>query len=494
MGLIPPQLMSPPKYLLASILCSANGMLFGMDTGIIGPVTDMKDFKAEFGGSENAMIHGLIVSSILIPAALSSFFAGHVADRLGRPKGICIGTFIFGIGAAIEAGAVHIAMFIVGRLVEGVGEGLFLGNLVVLICEISPIKIRGALTTGPQLACTLGLVIGYFVSYGTSNIPTSLSWRTPWILLSACAMVICGLSLVSLPESPQWLGLQGRYEEAEQAWESLGVTLADREPVKAQVQVQEVRSDTEEGFNSTSENKDVGTTAKVMDIFAKDVRGQTALAVFLMGMQQFGGIDGVLYYAPQLFQKAGLASSEASFLASGVSALLIFAVTIPGLMYADSWGRRSSIIFGGIAMGILMFLMGGLYAGNAVHQHTGAGRWIVIICIYLFTAVYSASWGITVKVYSAEIQPQHTRASATTLAHSSNWVCNFTVALVTPVLLAKSNFGVYFLFGGCCAITVVVSILFMHETRGRTFTQIDEAFKGSSAKGHRLWKRETSKA
>ncbi|GLI72279.1 hypothetical protein PoHVEF18_000449 [Penicillium ochrochloron] len=436
---------------------------------IIGPVTDMKDFKAEFGGSENATIHGLIVSSILVPAALSSFFVGHVADRLGRPKGIWIGTFIFGLGAAIEAGAIHIAMFVVGRLVEGVGEGIFLGNLVVLICEISPIKTRGALTTGPQLACTLGLVIGYFVSYGTSGVQSSLSWRTPWIVLSACAMIICGISLAFLPESPQWLGLQGRYAEAEEVWKYLE----------------------EDDVSAGPEKKTAGT---ILDIFSKDVRGRTALGVFLMGMQQLSGIDGVLYYAPQLFQKAGLASSEASFLASGVSALLIFAVTIPGLIYADSWGRRSSIILGGIGMGFLMFLMGGLYAGDAVHQNTGAGRWIVIICIYLFAALYSATWGITVKVYSAEIQFQRRRASATSLAHSSNWVRNFTVALITPVLLAKSNFGVYILFGGCCVITVIVSILFMHETQGRSFKQIEEAFKEISAKGNRLWRRTASKA
>lgn len=293
MGLIPPQMKNPPKYLLACILCSANGLLFGMDTGIIGPVTDMKDFKAEFGGSENATIHGLIVSSILVPAALSSFFAGHVADRLGRPKGICIGTFIFGLGGAIEAGAIHIAMFVVGRLVEGVGEGLFLGNLVVLICEISPIKTRGALTTGPQLACTLGLVIGYFVGYGTSGVQSSLSWRTPWIVLSACAMIICGISLAFLPESPQWLGLQGRYAEAEEAWEYLGVTLADREPVKAEVHVQEIESDAEEDDVSAGPQKK--TAGTVLDIFSKDVRGRTALGVFLMGMQQLSGIDGVLY-------------------------------------------------------------------------------------------------------------------------------------------------------------------------------------------------------
>jgi MFS family permease len=261
-----------------------------MDTGVIGPVTDMKDFKAEFGGSQNSTIHGLIVSCILIPAAFSSFFAGYIADRLGRPKGISIGVFIFGIGAAIEAGAVQLSMFIVGRVVEGLGEGLFLGNLVVLICEISPTRIRGALTTGPQLATTLGLVVGYFVCYGTSNIQSSLSWRMPFILLSAFSMVLCGLSLVFLPESPQWLGLQGRYAMAEEAWDKLGVTGADREKVEVQVHTTEVQPGTEKDGQSTME--------KLTDIFSKDVRGRTALAVFLMGMQQMSGIDGVLYVCP----------------------------------------------------------------------------------------------------------------------------------------------------------------------------------------------------
>ncbi|KAJ5522800.1 general substrate transporter [Penicillium frequentans] len=488
MGLIPALVKSPPKYLLGCILCSANGLLFGMDTGIIGPVTDMTDFKAQFGGSQNSTIHGLIVSCILIPAAISSFFAGYLADRVGRPKGICIGTFIFGVGAAIEAGAVHLAMFIVGRIVEGVGEGLFLGNLVVLICEISPIKTRGALTTGPQLACTLGLVVGYFVCYGSSDIQSSLSWRMPWIILSALAMIICGVSLLLLPESPQWLGLQGRYEEAEEAWEKLGVDLADREKiaVKVQVQVQEIDPDTEK--------ETVGMTSKLLEVFCKEVRGRTALGVFLMGMQQLSGIDGVLYYAPELFQKAGLASSEASFLASGISAIVIFASTIPGLLYADAWGRRTSILIGGVGMAVLMFLMGGLYAGDAVHKDGGAGRWIVIVSIYLFAALYSATWGVTVKVYSAEIQPQRTRASATTLSHSSNWVCNFTVALITPIVLSKSSWGIYILFGGCCVITVIVSIFFMHETQGRTFLQIEEAFKGRSAKQNSPCERELSQA
>jgi MFS family permease len=101
-----------------------------MDTSIIGPVTVMEEYIADFGAA-SATIHGLIVSSILIPAAISAFFAGRVADAVGRAKSISLGGLIFGLGAAFEAGAVHLAMFVVGRIVAGVGGGLFLGNLVV---------------------------------------------------------------------------------------------------------------------------------------------------------------------------------------------------------------------------------------------------------------------------------------------------------------------------------------------------------------------------
>jgi MFS family permease len=122
----------PPGYVTASILCSFGGFLFGHDTGIIGPVTVMDDFT-KYVGNPSPTIHGLIVSSILIPAAVSSFFAGRLADVMGRTRGIALGSFIFALGAAIEAASVHIAMFVVGRVVEGIGEGLYLGTLVVYV-------------------------------------------------------------------------------------------------------------------------------------------------------------------------------------------------------------------------------------------------------------------------------------------------------------------------------------------------------------------------
>lgn len=159
---------------------------------------------------------------------------------------------------------------------------------------------------------------------------------------------------------------------------------------------------------------------------------------------------------------------------------MIFAVTIPAAIFADKWGRRHSTIYGGIGLGIVMFLIGGLYAGNQVHGDFGAGRWVVIVSIYIFAVIYCVSWAVGIKIYAAEIQPQQTRAAATSLAHGSNWCTNFLVALVTPILLSKSSFAIYFMFGGCVLLTSFICAVSMPETRGKSLEEIEEAFKKTS--------------
>ena len=119
-----------PRYVQAAILISVAGGLFGLDTGTIGPITSMPQFAQTFGALSST-VHGLVVSTILIPAAVASLFGGHLANSVGRPKAIAIGTAIFGIGASLECASVRLAMLIVGRAVKGVGEGLFLSTVVV---------------------------------------------------------------------------------------------------------------------------------------------------------------------------------------------------------------------------------------------------------------------------------------------------------------------------------------------------------------------------
>jgi MFS family permease len=126
------QFFHPPKYISSALLISIGGLLFGLDTGTIGPLTTMPQFASSFG-QLSSTIHGLVVSTILIPAAISSFFGGHLANSVGRIRGIAIGALIFGIGASIEASSCALGMLVAGRAVKGIGEGLFLSTCVVYV-------------------------------------------------------------------------------------------------------------------------------------------------------------------------------------------------------------------------------------------------------------------------------------------------------------------------------------------------------------------------
>ncbi|KFY17269.1 hypothetical protein V492_00787, partial [Pseudogymnoascus sp. VKM F-4246] len=422
----------------------------------------MPSFTRTFGVL-SPTLHGLVVSSVLLTTTVASLFAGAISDSIGRTRAIVIGALLFAIGASIEASAPTLPVFIAGRCIAGLGQGTNFSTLVVYICEISPPSRRGVLASLVQLLICAGIMGGYFICYGTVNINSSLSWRLPLAIQAGIAAFGAGASALYLPPSPRWLAHKGRREEASKVWDLLGVSAAERE--------KDLLENPETLVPETNELNDlpaVHTTAldrgflarlrrnerKTASVFGKEGRKQMLLGVFMMAMQQLSGIDGVLYYAPLLFKQAGISSSEASFLASGVSAILIFVSTIPAILLSDIWGRRASTMWGGAVICACMALMGSLYASNSVHATTGAGRWVVIVLIYIFVLAYCMSWAVGFKIFACEIQPIASRATATSLGQAANSITNFGVAFVTPVLLARSSSAVYFLFGGASLLTL----------------------------------------
>ncbi|KAF6230378.1 hypothetical protein HO133_004720 [Letharia lupina] len=189
-------------------------------------------------------------------------------------------------------------------------------------------------------------------------------------------------------------------------------------------------------------------------------------------MVQLSGIDGLLYVY--------LAAQPPS-LHPESSAILMLVVSIPAFISADSWGRRTSIITGGIGLSGCMFVIGSLYATNSVHAHSGSGRWFAILLIFVFAPTYCGTWGIVGKIYASEIQPVQTRAAANSVAQGLNFFTNWLVAFATPIFLARSSFGAYFLFGGLSLFTLIILALFMPETRGRGWKK-----SKTGAAGHRL--------
>lgn len=395
------------------------------------------DFFRQDIATTSPILHGLIVSSVLLPSAIISFFAGSLADAVGRPRAVTVGSCIFGLGAAIEAGSVHIAMFIVGRIIIGIGNGLSLSTVVVYICELAPPGKRGVLTTLVQLLTAIGILIGYFICYGTVRINSSVSWRLPLAIQSLLAFLFAAVC-VPLPQSPRWLTLCGKHEESQLLWVRLGVN-PDSEGAEANdgVKIEKKVDPTSNADDQSNapptivvenptdgklEDSTAVVSHSIIRVFRKDVRSRTALAVYYLGMQQLCGIDSILYYAPIVFQQAGITSQKSSFLASGVTAIVIVAVTIPATLAADSWSRRMQTMVGGCLISGCLFLNGILYASGTVHQNSGAARWVVIVTIYLYVISYCVTWGMSVRSYPSEIQPPATRATATSLAQSANWV------------------------------------------------------------------------
>ncbi|KAI1463019.1 putative MFS sugar transporter [Daldinia caldariorum] len=452
-----------PRYVIAAVAVSLGGLLNGYDTGSIGAITHMQKFTESVGQLSASML-GITVSIIMLTGTLPSLFAGHFADKFGRITIIIPGAILFGVGALVQGLAHGLAQFTVGRAIAGFGQGVFLSNINVYICEIAPMRWRGTLTGLPQFMATAGVCAGYFTCYGTVNLQSDLAWRVPYILQCAFSAVLAWSCLL-LPDSPRWLMLQGRQADARRALERLDFNMAEAE----------------RDFLMTTEQSPSLTPWQGMALlFKRGYRARTILALFILGMVQLSGIDGVLYYAPILFEQAGISSENASFLASGLSSILMLLISIPAFLLADKWGRRTSAISGGIALAACMFLMGSLYAADAVHPY-GVARWFVIIAVFVFSLTYCATWGIVGKIYASEIQPGHTRAAANCVAMGLCFGTNFLVAICTPILLEASAFGAYFLFGGLAMATVAVLALYMPETRGRSLENIQEAFHRPSA-------------
>ncbi|KAI1383693.1 putative MFS sugar transporter [Hypoxylon trugodes] len=452
-----------PRYVIASIAVSLGGLLNGYDTGSVGAITHMPQF-AESIGQLSATMLGITVSMIMLTGTLPSVFAGHLADKFGRLTIIIPGAVLFGIGALLQGLARNLAMFIAGRAVAGFGQGVFLSNISVYICEIAPLRYRGTLAGLPQFMATAGVCAGYFTCYGTVNIKSDMAWRIPYIIQCAFSATLAWACLL-LPDSPRWLILQGRQADARRALQRLDSNMIEAE---------------RDFLSTTEQSPSLSPWQGFLLLFRRGYRARTILALFILGMVQLSGIDGVIYYAPVLFEQAGLSSDNASFLASGLSSILMLVVSIPAFLLADKWGRRTSAISGGLTLASCMFLMGSLYAAGVVHPY-GVARWFVVIAVFVFGLTYCATWGIVGKIYASEIQPGHTRAAANCVAMGLCFGTNFLVAIMTPILLEASAFGAYFLFGGLALGTVAVLAVYMPETRGRSLESIQEAFHRPAA-------------
>ena len=216
-----------PNYTVAAATVAVGGFLNGYDTGSIGAIVAMSQWEKSIGKLSPTLL-GVTVSLIMLAGAVPSFFAGQVADRFGHLRVIAAGTAFFVLGAILQGSSSALSQFLTGRAIAGLGEGMYLGNVSVYICEIAPVKRRGMLAGLPQFLATAGVCVGYFTCYGSVHIDSSLSWRLPYIIQAILGVILIG-GCFTIPASPRWLISQNRRDEALLALSKLDFSAAEAE-------------------------------------------------------------------------------------------------------------------------------------------------------------------------------------------------------------------------------------------------------------------------
>ncbi|KAI8637655.1 general substrate transporter [Parasitella parasitica] len=461
-----------------------GGFCFGYDSGIISGVLTMPPFIAKMtgGGTYLKAIQTSVITGLLLAGCfVGSLFAGQLCERLSRKFTIIIASGVFVIGAAIQTAATGYSMILGGRFVAGLGVGSLSMAVPLYLSELAPKEIRGRLISLQQLTITIGLMVAFWINVGTENLTTDAAWRIPLGIQMAPAAVLF-VGTMFLPFSPRWLIKKGRNAEALSVLARLHSGGDEAAP--------HVVAEYDEIISQVEHERAVSVDS-YFELFKGTLLRRLILGVLIQIFQQFTGINSIMYYAPVIFQQAGVPGRSASLIASGVNGVLNVLSTIPAILFLDRLGRRVVLISGALIMGIAMLLCGIVMAATGrVFRNEETGQmevdmsgnihasYFCIVMVYFFVAGFAYSWGPCGWVYPAEIYPLSIRAKGTSITTAANWLMNFIISLFVPVMLTTITWGTYIFFGCCCLVMATCVFLFYPETKGRSLEEMDVVFSG----------------
>ncbi len=446
--------------ILITLVATIGGFLFGFDSGVINGTVD--GLKLAF--NSDSVVTGFNVASMLLGCAIGAFFAGTLADKMGRRTILIISSVFFTVSAWGSGIAVSSGEFIIYRVLGGFAVGAASVLSPAYISEVTPARFRGALSSIQQMAIIAGLFVSFLSNYMIAHFSGGSTqmfawgyeaWRWMfWIELAPA--VTFGIALLFIPESPRFLTASNKREKALSVLKKL---MGD----SAQAKLAEIEDSLSEAHHRP----------RLKDILDSKfgIRPIVWVGVGLATFQQLVGINVVFYYGAVMWQSAGFTENDA-LLINVISGAVSIAACFIATSLVDRIGRKPLLLIGSIGMALALGTMAAIFATAAVQDGgtlklAGNSGVIALIAANLYVFFFNTSWGPVMWVMLGEMFPNQIRGSGLAISGLAQWVANFAITMTFPIMLAGVGLGgAYGLYAACSAVSIFFIMKFVKETKG----------------------------
>jgi SP family galactose:H+ symporter-like MFS transporter len=425
------------------------GLLFGFDTGIISGALTFIQQKYYLSNQ----MEGIVVSAVLIGALFGTFMSNYISANYGRKHALVLSGILFCIGALASGIAPSPVWLIAARFFLGIAIGIASYATPLYLSEVSPENIRGRIVGLYQFMITFGLLMSYLTDMAFT--PTG-QWR---LMLGAPVIpaIIMLLAVIFLPQSPRWFVLKGRIDDARN-------TLKKILPVH---QVETTITNITEIVKSDLGKKKISNWKILSD---SRLRAILLLGIIAQVVQQWTGINAVIYYAPIIFKTVGFATPMKAIIGTIAVGTVNMLATIITLKYVDRWGRKP-ILYAGLFIMLIGLITLGFIAKNAeIHP---SFQYIALFSVLAYIVGFAISLGPIIWILCSEIYPIAARDFGIMCSTAANWFSNALLAMIFPSLIAWFASNTFYIFALTSVLGIIFVKFFVPETKGVSLEQIE---------------------
>jgi len=436
-------------------LAALAGLLFGLDIGVIAGALPFISHDFQISSHEQEWV----VSSMMFGAAVGAVGSGWMNFRIGRKYSLMIGAVLFVIGSLASALSPNTDVLIVARVLLGLAVGVASYTAPLYLSEIAPEKIRGSMISMYQLMITIGILAAYLSDTGFSY---TGAWRWMLGVITIPALLLL-VGVFFLPDSPRWLAARGNDDKARRVLEKLRDT--SEQAKKELNEIRESLKVKQGGWSLFTANK--------------NFRRAVYLGILLQVMQQFTGMNVIMYYAPKIFGLAGFASNSQQMWGTVIVGLVNVLATFIAIGLVDRWGRKPTLILGFLVMAVGMGVLGTMLH---IGVESMGAKYFSIAMLLMFIVGFAMSAGPLIWVLCSEIQPLKGRDFGITVSTATNWIANMIVGATFLTMLDNlGNANTFWVYGALNLVFIFITLALIPETKNVSLEHIERNLMSGKA-------------